>query len=140
MSKRSRKKTEFSALRYTDGPRTNRTAKAQYLQWRAEQNPPHPIRCDNQNCRFHTEPLIWNGAPLSLILDHRNGVNSDNRHKNLRLLCPNCDSQNTNTRGGANAGRVIKSSGGFALVGRDGRNHYVLPIETGHYELSLQPV
>lgn len=35
----------------------------------------------------------WNGQPLSLVLDHINGVYNDNRLPNLRLLCPNCNSQ-----------------------------------------------
>ena len=35
----------------------------------------------------------WNGKPLSLILDHINGVNNDHRITNLRFVCPNCDSQ-----------------------------------------------
>lgn len=34
----------------------------------------------------------WHGQSLSLHLDHINGVNNDNRLKNLRLLCPNCHS------------------------------------------------
>lgn len=33
----------------------------------------------------------WNGNIISLIIDHINGVNNDNRIKNLRLICPNCD-------------------------------------------------
>ena len=36
---------------------------------------------------------IWQGEPLVLHLDHINGVNTDNRLENLRLLCPNCHSQ-----------------------------------------------
>ena len=44
---------------------------------------------------------IWNGLPLQLRLDHINGVNDDCREKNLRLLCPNCDSQ-TDTYCGRN--------------------------------------
>jgi hypothetical protein len=36
---------------------------------------------------------VWNNSPLSLQLDHINGVNNDNRIFNLRFLCPNCHSQ-----------------------------------------------
>jgi hypothetical protein len=35
----------------------------------------------------------WNNMPLSLQLDHINGVSDDHRISNLRLLCPNCHSQ-----------------------------------------------
>lgn len=35
----------------------------------------------------------WNGLPLVLVLDHINGTNDDARFENLRLLCPNCNSQ-----------------------------------------------
>lgn len=44
----------------------------------------------------------WNNKPLSLQLDHINGINNDNRLENLRLLCPNCHSQ-TPTFAGKNA-------------------------------------
>ena len=33
----------------------------------------------------------WKGEHISLILDHINGVNNDNRIENLRILCPNCN-------------------------------------------------
>ncbi len=33
----------------------------------------------------------WNGEKMSLILDHINGVNNDDRIENLRILCPNCN-------------------------------------------------
>jgi uncharacterized protein YjcR len=36
---------------------------------------------------------LWKGENLVLILDHINGVNNDNRLKNLRFVCPNCNSQ-----------------------------------------------
>ncbi|WP_345043936.1 hypothetical protein [Arthrobacter methylotrophus] len=47
-------------------------------------------------------PPVWKGKPLTLQLDHVNGVNNDNRIGNLRFLCPNCHSQ-TPTHSGRNA-------------------------------------
>jgi len=35
----------------------------------------------------------WEGKKLVLVLDHINGVRNDHRLENLRLLCPNCNSQ-----------------------------------------------
>lgn len=43
----------------------------------------------------------WNDKPITLQLDHINGINNDNRLINLRFLCPNCHSQ-TETFCGAN--------------------------------------
>jgi len=43
----------------------------------------------------------WNNKPLSMVLDHINGVPNDNRLENLRFLCPNCNSQ-TDTFAGRN--------------------------------------
>lgn len=45
--------------------------------------------------------LNWNGEPLVMVLDHINGINNDNRLENLRMLCPNCNSQ-TKTFSGRN--------------------------------------
>jgi len=35
----------------------------------------------------------YNGQILVMVLDHINGVRDDHRRENLRLLCPNCNSQ-----------------------------------------------
>lgn len=35
----------------------------------------------------------WKGKPLTLQLEHKNGINNDNRKENLCFLCPNCHSQ-----------------------------------------------
>lgn len=52
----------------------------------------------------------WRGKPISLEIDHRNGVDRDNRLENLRFLCPNCHSQ-TETYRGKNYGKKRGSSG-----------------------------
>ena len=55
-----------------------------------------PYRCnDCNNDGYH------NQKPLSLQLEHKNGINNDNRLQNLCFLCPNCHSQ-TNTYSGKN--------------------------------------
>ena len=43
----------------------------------------------------------WLNKPISLQLDHINGINNDHRITNLRFLCPNCHSQ-TDTFAGKN--------------------------------------
>ena len=44
----------------------------------------------------------WLDKPLTLQLDHINGINNDHRIENLRFLCPNCHSQ-TETFSGKNS-------------------------------------
>ena len=43
--------------------------------------------------------LTWNDKPIPLELDHINGVNTDNRLENLRIICPNCHAQTPHYRG-----------------------------------------
>jgi 5-methylcytosine-specific restriction endonuclease McrA len=35
----------------------------------------------------------WLSLPLALVLDHIDGDPTNNQRENLRLICPNCDSQ-----------------------------------------------
>ena len=42
-------------------------------------------------CIFCENDGNWRGKKISLILDHKNGVNNDNRLENLRFVCPNCE-------------------------------------------------
>lgn len=41
----------------------------------------------------------WNNLPTPLELDHINGINTDNRLQNLRIICPNCHAQTETYRG-----------------------------------------
>ena len=46
-------------------------------------------RCESDDCGI----TDWKGRPLTMHLDHINGVNNDNRIENLQWLCPNCHQQ-----------------------------------------------
>lgn len=46
-----------------------------------------------EECSICNLPNIWQDKPLTLRLDHVNGIHNDNRLENLRWVCPNCDSQ-----------------------------------------------
>lgn len=62
---------------------------------------------ENQ-CYCCRQGPIWNDKPLVLILDHINGIYNDNRIENLRMLCPNCNSQ-TETFAGRNIKRDVNT-------------------------------
>lgn len=56
-----------------------------------------------RDCEIESD---WNGKPITLQLEHINGVNDDHRLENLCFLCPNCHSQ-TATYAGRNKRVVI---------------------------------
>jgi hypothetical protein len=123
-----------NVLRYRPESPNRSTVRRHYTKWRELQG--LPLCCDNPSCAFHMQPLMWDGKPLPLILDHINGNNRDNSPKNLRYLCPNCESQLL-TRGGANRGRVEDAvEGKYTLVTRDGRRNYVMIPETGSHTVT----
>ena len=43
-----------------------------------------------RRCEMCGQDEEWNGRRMSLILDHINGIPTDNRLVNLRIVCPNC--------------------------------------------------
>lgn len=57
-------------------------------------------------CSICGQLPFWNGKKLTLILDHINGINNDDRLKNLRWVCPNCNQQ-LETTGSKNPQRKI---------------------------------
>lgn len=60
-----------------------------------------------EKCYICNGQPIWNNKKLVLILDHTNGISNDYRIENLRLLCPNCNSQ-TETFAGKNTKKMIQ--------------------------------
>ena len=50
-------------------------------------------RAQHHRCAICGQRNQWNERPLTLILDHIDGDSENNRRENLRLICPNCDSQ-----------------------------------------------
>lgn len=60
-----------------------------------------------KECAICKMPNIWQNKPLTLRLDHINGIHNDNRLENLRWVCPNCDSQQ-NTYCGYNQSKEKK--------------------------------
>ena len=51
------------------------------------------LKEQNYKCAICGVPNVWNNKQLVFILDHINGRANDNSRNNLRLICPNCDSQ-----------------------------------------------
>lgn len=82
-------KYELGEILIQDSPYTNSTDLKKRL-WEAE--------ILEKRCYLCGCSPIWRSEYLELELDHINGSHRDNRLKNLRILCPNCHSQQ-GTRG-----------------------------------------
>jgi 5-methylcytosine-specific restriction endonuclease McrA len=68
------------------------------------------IKTKGNQCAVCSLPGIWHGKPITMIVDHEDGNASNNLPSNLRLLCPNCNSQ-TPTFCGRNKGNGRGSRG-----------------------------
>jgi|SRR6187402_713782 len=51
------------------------------------------IQKKGELCTECDQEPVWNEKPLSLQVDHIDGNSDNNLPNNLRLLCPNCHSQ-----------------------------------------------
>ena len=57
------------------------------------------IEDQKHTCALCKKPDEWEGKALKLILDHIDGDCTNNRRENLRLICPNCNSQTSTFSG-----------------------------------------
>ena len=51
------------------------------------------LQDQNYKCAICGLDNVWNGKQLNFILDHIDEDASNSSRENLRLVCPNCDSQ-----------------------------------------------
>lgn len=68
------------------------------------------ITSNGNQCSICHLPGLWQEKPLVLVVDHIDGDAANNQPNNLRLLCPNCNSQ-TSTFCGRNFGKGRQARG-----------------------------
>lgn len=77
------------------------------------------IKCECKLCGLTDE---WQGRPLVLEIDHKNGNPLDNRKENVRFLCPNCHAQETKLQNQTRHRRPIGRSRMFQEHDSEGSN------------------
>lgn len=89
-------------------------------------------------CEFCENDGKWMGKKISLILDHKNGINNDHRIENLRFLCPNCNAT-LDTHCGKNIKNKkekIKRPNDFNIQ----KNKHLRKIERPSYEILINEI
>lgn len=69
-------------------------------------------------CELCGQGEIWKGKRMSLIIDHINGINNDNRLINLRIVCPNC-AATLETHCGKNNRKICPICGNWLKYGNE---------------------
>lgn len=62
-----------------------------YIYTTTLKNKLYKLKIKERKCELCGQDEEWRGKKISLILDHINGDNKDNRLENLRIVCPNCN-------------------------------------------------
>ncbi len=73
-----------------------------------------------RKCEECGQGEIWMNKKISLIIDHVNGINNDNRLENLRIVCPNC-AATLPTHAGKNNKKAIENREKEKIIKVDGR-------------------
>jgi 5-methylcytosine-specific restriction endonuclease McrA len=66
------------------------------------------LKHECQKCRNEG---FWLGKPITLQLDHKNGIGNDHRIENMRYLCPNCHSQTDTFTGRNKRNNILRALG-----------------------------
>lgn len=54
---------------------------------------PYIAKHQGNKCAICDIDAVWNNKKLNFVMDHIDGNHNNNLPSNLRLVCPNCDSQ-----------------------------------------------
>ena len=92
-------------------------------------------------CNFCGNDGSWFGKQISLILDHINGVNNDNRLTNLRLLCPNCNATlETHCGGNVKNKKNIKEKKILTLTHHIEKNKKLRKVERPPFDILIEDI
>ena len=84
---------EFRSKNKKDPKELNRLYQKKYKYGLSKEDYYSLFETQQNKCAICGVPNVWNNKELVFILDHINGRANDNSRNNLRLICPNCDSQ-----------------------------------------------